>query len=110
MAYSANVRGRDSKGTVIEVRATVSLTGNYADEGEALAAGDFGLGAIQDVIVHGIAMAADEETGIPVSWDRTSGKLIAFEGSAAGTALTEKTAAEAYPTGCYVDVTVIGTP
>jgi hypothetical protein len=108
MAHTVSQRGRDSRGTIHECRATITFSGTYADEGETLVPGDYGFAEIHDVIVHGLAMASDEETAIPVSWDRTSGKLIAFEGSAAGTALTEKTAAEAYPTGCYVDVTVLG--
>ena len=108
MAYSFVQRDRDSWGTRHAITGTITFSGNYPDEGEPLVAADFGLAQIRDVIVHGLVRAADGETAIPADYDRATGKLVTYEGSAAGTALTEKTAAEAYPTGAFAEVTVIG--
>lgn len=108
MPVSVVVRRRDSIGTTFDIAATLSFSGNYPDEGEALLPGDFAVAALEDVIPCGLAVAGDEETALGVAWDRATGKLTVFEGSAAGTALTEKTAAEAYPAAAYVDVIVRG--
>jgi hypothetical protein len=43
-----------------------------------------------------------------VFYDQANSKLTFYEGSAAGTALSEKTNSEAYPTGCFIDVTAVG--
>ncbi len=52
--------------------------------------------------------AADLVTANPIAYTHSTGKITFYEGSAAGTALTEKTDAEAYPTGSAVRVTFIG--
>jgi hypothetical protein len=52
--------------------------------------------------------ASGKATALPVFYDQANGKLTFYEGSAAGTALSEKTNSEAYPTGCFIDVTAVG--
>lgn len=87
----------------------LTLSGNYATGGEAVTAANLGLRKIEHVIVQGgVAAASDLTTAIPVFYNQATSKLVFYEGSAAGTALSEKTNAEAYPTGCFVDVTAIG--
>lgn len=87
----------------------LTFSGNYATGGEAITASTFGLRRISRLIMHaGAASAADVATAIPVGWDRANSKLTFYEGSSAGTALSEKTNAEAYPTGCFIDATAYG--
>jgi len=87
----------------------LTFSGNYATGGETIAASNFGLKKVEQIIFHGaVAMASALSTGCPVSWDQANGKLVFFEGSAAGTALSEKTNSEAFPTGCFIDVTAVG--
>lgn len=84
------------------------FSGNYATGGEALP--PFG-GTVLEVIPHGgVAVASDLATAVPVFYDYATSKFTFYEGSAAGTALSEKTGAEVYPTGCKVRVTVTRTP
>ena len=87
---------------------TLVFSSNYATGGEAVTAADFGLQYLEDVILHGAALAADEATGLPCAFDSTGSKIVFLEGSAAGTALSEKTNAEVYPTGLYVRATALG--
>lgn len=89
----------------------LTFSGNYATGGETVTPKTvFGLSKINRLIIHGsVAAASALTTGVPLFYDQANGKMVFFEGSAAGTALSEKTNAEAYPTGCFVDVTAIGT-
>lgn len=85
------------------------FSGNYATGGEAWAASDAQLRALTEVIIHGgVAVASDLATAIPIFYNFATSKFTFYEGSAAGTALSEKTNAEAYPTGCKCRVTVRG--
>jgi hypothetical protein len=87
----------------------LTFSGNYATGGEAITASTFGLRRITRLIPHaGVASSSDVATSIPIGWNTATSKLLFYEGSAAGTALSEKTNAEAYPTGCFIDVTVFG--
>ena len=86
----------------------LTFSGNYATGGESLTASSFGLRVLEQVIFHGHAAAADEATANMLHYDYTGKKVVFYEGSTAGTALSEKTNAEAYPTGCKVRVTAIG--
>jgi hypothetical protein len=65
--------------------------------------------ATGEVVVHGgVAVASDLATAIPIFYNYATSKFTFYEGSAAGTALSEKTNAEAYPTGCKCRVTCRG--
>jgi hypothetical protein len=89
----------------------LTFSGNYATGGESLTASttNVGLKKIDQVIFHGgVAAASDLATGVPVFYNHATSKVVFYEGSAAGTALSEKTNAEAYPTGCHVYATIIG--
>jgi hypothetical protein len=87
----------------------LTFSGNYATGGEAITAANFGLRHLEQVIFQGgVAMASALSTGCPIGYDQANKKVVFFEGSAAGTALSEKTNAEAYPTGCFIDVTAVG--
>lgn len=83
----------------------VALSGNYATGGEAFEPRDFGIGDPIFVVVVAVDAVT---TSLVYHYDRVGKKIMAFEGSAAGTALTEKTNAEAYPAGAEVDVLIIG--
>lgn len=88
----------------------LTFSGNYATGGEAITAALFGIGLrkIDQMHPHGsVAMASDKATGILFGLDAANSKVTFYEGSAAGTALSEKTNAEAYPTGCFIDVSAI---
>lgn len=87
----------------------LTFSGNYATGGEAVLASLFNLRQIERLLPHGgVAIASDRATAIPIFWDAANAKFTFYEGSAAGTALSEKTNAEVYPTGCFIDVTVLG--
>jgi hypothetical protein len=86
------------------------FSGNYATGGEAFTASTVGLKTVEQVVIHGgLGISTDVATAIPVSFDYTNSKFVFYEGSAAGTALSEKTNAEAYPTGCTFRATFVGT-
>lgn len=93
----------------VRVRKLV-FSGNYATGGESVTAANVGLKVIEQVVVNGggVAAASALSTGIATAYDFDNSKFVFFEGSAAGTALSEKTNAEAYPTGCFLRVTFIG--
>jgi hypothetical protein len=87
----------------------LTFSGNYATGGETISPSLFGFRKIEQLITPGgVAMASALSTGVLAGWDAANSKMVFFEGSAAGTALSEKTNAEAYPTGCFMDVTAIG--
>lgn len=111
MAVSiAAVAGADyvSANKRVKVR-DLTFSGNYATGGESLVASDVALKKVTQVLIHGgVAAASDLATAIPVFYDYATSKFTFYEGSAAGTALSEKTNAEAYPTGCKLRATFIG--
>jgi hypothetical protein len=86
----------------------LAFSSTYPDGGESVTAALVGLNKIEQVLFHGIVMASDEETGNPVGYDYTASKVVLFEGSSAGTAITEKTDSEAHATGAAVRATFIG--
>jgi hypothetical protein len=93
----------------------LTFSSNYATGGEDIASTaairrtNFGLSRITRMVLHsGTAAAADLATSNPVTYNPATGKVVFNEGSAAGTALSEKTNAEAYPTGSFLDVTAYG--
>lgn len=89
----------------------IVFSSTYATGGESFTISDLGSNfrRIKRVIVHGgVAAAADMATAIPIHYNYATSKFVFFEGSAAGTALSEKTNSEAYPTGCTCRVTVVG--
>lgn len=88
---------------------TLTFSGNYTTGGESFTPSMAGMKNIDQVIIHGgVAAASALSTAIPIFYDYASQKFTFYEGSTAGTALSEKTTAEAYPTGCFVRVTLIG--
>lgn len=87
------------------------FSGNYTTGGETWGPTSTGVGlrSFNEVIIHGgVAVASDLATAIGIFYNYATGKFTFYEGSAAGTALSEKTTAEAYPTGCKCRVTVVG--
>jgi hypothetical protein len=110
---TAKVSGADdrSEGNRRRITRDLTFSGNYATGGETFTTttANLGLRRIEEVIVHGgVAAAADVATAIPVHYNYSTSKFVFYEGSAAGTALSEKTNAEAYPTGAKCRVTIIG--
>lgn len=99
---------RSVYGTDRIVYGTLVFSGNYATGGEAVTAATFGLTTLRMVIFDGIAVSTDVATGNPVKYNAATGKIVQYEGSAAGTALSEKTNSEAYATGSNVSCLVIG--
>lgn len=86
----------------------LTFSGNYATGGEALTAATLGFTNVDIVLLEPVAKASDEATAVVIGYDYTASKVVAYEGSTAGTALSEKTNAEAWPTGAYARVLVIG--
>jgi hypothetical protein len=87
------------------------FSSNYATGGESFTPTTTGVGmrSFTEVRPHGgVAIASDAATGIGVAYNYATSKFVFFEGSSAGTALSEKTNAEAYPTGCKIRVTCVG--
>lgn len=85
------------------------FSGNYATGGESFIPGDIGMRTFTEVICHGgVGISSDVATSIPVAYNYATSKFAFYEGSAAGTALSEKTNAEAYPTGCKLRITAVG--
>src|SRR4051812_29279231 len=80
------------------------FSSTYATGGETLSASTVGLKKIDQIVPHGnLALSTDLATANPVGFKlATSGvsaTVTQYEGSAAGTALSEKTNSEAYATG-----------
>lgn len=85
------------------------FSGNYATGGEAWSLSSIGLRKVDFVrLSGGAAPAGDEATAVVIGVDYTASKFVFYEGSAAGTALSEKTNAEAYPAGCYIRAEFVG--
>ena len=95
----------------VKVRDAV-FSGNYATGGEAIAASDVGLKRIFEVRSPGVATSTDLATANPVAFEINSGgtsvTVTHYEGSAAGTAISEKTNAEAHATGSHLRITFVG--
>lgn len=92
---------------------TLVFSSNYATGGEAITPANVGLKKIEQVISHGnLATSTDLATANPVGFvinsTGTSVTVCQYEGSAAGTALSEKTNGEAYATGSNIRVTFVG--
>src|SRR4051812_33873384 len=92
---------------------TLTFSGNYTTGGEAIVPSSVGLKKFEQVISHGnLATSTDLATANPVGFvinsTGTSVTVTQYEGSAAGTALSEKTGAEVYATGSNIRVTFIG--
>lgn len=87
----------------------LTFSGNYATGGEALSAASLGFARVDLVALEGAAVASDLATALVAKYNYATSKVAFYEGSAAGTALTEKTNAEAYPAGCVVRAMVVGT-
>jgi hypothetical protein len=87
----------------------VAFVDNYRTGGVALAASDIpGATAIDFVaLAGGVAPASALSTGNAISFDPVTSKFVMFEGSSAGTALSEKTDDEAVPTGQSVRALVL---
>lgn len=86
----------------------LTFSGNYPDEGEPLTAASLGFTRIDSVMFDGVVIAADGETALLPKYNYSASTVLMYEGSAAGTAFTEKTAAEAYPAGATARVVVVG--
>lgn len=91
------------------------FSGNYATGGETITPSTSGIGlrVIEQIIPNGnLALSTDLATanmvGVKLNSTGTSATLTQYEGSAAGTALSEKTNGEAYATGSNIRLTVIG--
>jgi hypothetical protein len=71
-----------------ERRRTITFDSSYPTGGESLVPSDVGLKRIEEFRTHGEFRAANNTTGINVSYDHTNQKLIAYWGNA-GTASAE---------------------
>lgn len=108
MAVAATINQRSVFGDRRAHNVTLVFSGNYATGGEAVTPGLFGLNVLEMVIFDGVAFSSADATATAVKYNSATGKILHYEGSAAGTALTEKTNAEAYPTSSTVSVLAIG--
>lgn len=95
----------------VKVRDAV-FSGNYATGGETILASDVNLRRIFQVRSTGVATSTDLATanpiGVRINAAGTSAIVTQYEGSAAGTAISEKTNAEAYATGSNIRLTFLG--
>lgn len=109
----AKVAGADytSGNKRVRVR-TLTFSGNYATGGESITAAQVGLKKIEQVVGGAIATSTDLATANPVAYGIASTgasvTVTQYEGSAAGTAISEKTNSEAYATGSNCRVTFVG--
>lgn len=90
------------------VVASLSATDNYETGGFVLTPAMFGLQRIDILIMDPVWAAPAGATGVVPKFDYTNNKLQCFEGSAAGTALSEKTNAEAMPASATLRVIAVG--
>lgn len=87
----------------------LDFSGTYPDEGEPLTAAQLGMpNEIDFMTFDGPVVASDGETAIAPRYSHQLEKLVMYESAAAGTAFSEKTASEAYPTGATVRAIVLG--
>lgn len=91
---------------------TLTFSSTYATGGETITAASLGLKRVYQVLGGGIATSTDLATANPVAYTintaGTSVTVLQYEGSAAGTAISEKTNSEAYATGSNCRTTFIG--
>ncbi len=91
----------------------ITFSGNYTTGGETITAAQVGLKKIEQVVLNGaVAVSTDLATsnpvGVRVAATGLSAIVTQYEGSAAGTALSEKTNAEVYATGSTIRATFVG--
>jgi hypothetical protein len=93
-----------------QVTVSVTFDNSYPTGGEAVTAGDFGLSVIEDVIVHGPAANAAGTAGLPVHYNRSTGKLQLFRVDAANVGIVNlQEAANAFDASLFtVRLTVLG--
>lgn len=86
----------------------VTFDASYPTDGESLTASDVGLKKIQQVLPHGVAMNTAATSAVPVGYDFTNSKLLAFEtGDTVSTVLDEVGNTESLDT-YKVRITFIG--
>lgn len=109
MAVAITIRKKGVLGDLQYRICDFVFSGNYATGGEAITPAVVGLSTtILAVNFDGIAISTDVATGNPVKFNAATSKIAQYEGSAAGTALSEKTNAEVYATGSNVTALVLG--
>jgi hypothetical protein len=109
MAVAVTINSRYVHGNKRVRNVTLTFSSNYATGGEAITPSTVGLKKIEFVRFSGVATSTDLATANPVGYDYANNKVLFYEGSAAGTAISEKTNSEAYPTGSNVRAEFIGT-
>lgn len=96
-------------GNLRVVIADITTTGSYRTGGIALTAAACGLSKILFVnTCGGVAPAADQATSNAVAYNHATDKFVMYEGSAAGTALSEKTDNEVVPVSQVFRVMIFG--
>ena len=90
------------------VVASLTFSDNYETGGYVLTPALLGLQRLDMLICDSMVAADAGTTGVIPHMDYANNKLQMFEGSAAGTALTEKTNAEAMPASAKLRVIAIG--
>jgi len=99
MGTSVTVDTHRWAGTQRVVTADVTFDASYTNGGETLAAGDVGLGAIENVTLE----SGLTSSGLPVEWDDDTGVLVVYDSSH-----TEQTDGAAAVDGEVVRVVVRG--
>jgi hypothetical protein len=89
VAVAISEVSRESLGSCIGVFATITGDASFANEGEPIAPGDFGLGTIIDVLPLGPVAKNDEETSYTWAYDRGAGTMVAYESGAADAPFNE---------------------
>lgn len=86
---------------------TLTPTDNYETGGLVFTPTMAGMNDLDYVSVQ-TGSSSDLATALVGKYNAATGKILFYEGSAAGTALSEKTNAEAFPTGFFVSVMAVG--
>lgn len=86
---------------------TLTPSDNYETGGLVLTPAMLGLNDLDYVSVQ-TGSSSDLATALVGKYNAATGKVLFYEGSAAGTALSEKTNAEAFPTGFTVNIMAVG--
>lgn len=108
MAATVTISKRSQWGDRINVQATIAFSGTYPTGGEVIVPSNFNLQVIERLLFEGLILDGSSTALLP-TYNATTGKVMCFEGVAAGAPFAEKTASEVYVAGSSIRVMAIGT-
>jgi hypothetical protein len=114
MATAYTKRWRHVNGNIKQLIGNVVFTGNYTQDGlgSTITNSQLGVKRILAIQPCGLAKSTDlataNEVSVTVNAAGSSAEITFYENAAAGSPSAEKTDAEAFITGCNLDVVVHG--